>query len=141
MALMRARLFVPGAAALALLALTTSPAQAERVRYHFAATDICGSTTQTPAGQCNAIGERVAYFGLGTSPYSGVVRPNYLVTLFNPVTRGTVTVPLALPEGTPQMRHGRNRLIFDYGTYQVEVVFLPDGSVDVYYDSGWRRLQ
>ena len=139
---MLARLFVPGAAALALLALTTSPAEAERVRYHFAATDICGNTAQTPAGQCNAIGERVAYFGLGSSPYTGVMRPNYLVTIYNPVTRGNVAVPLALPEGTQQMQHTRNRLTFNYGTYLVEVVFLPDGSVDVYYDSGpLRRLQ
>ena len=139
---MIARLFVPVAAALVLVALTASPAQAERVRYHFAATDICGNTAQRPAGQGNAIGERVAYFGLGTSPYDGVMRPNYLVTFFNPVTRGNVTVPLALPEGTPQMQHGRNRLTFNYGTYRVEVAFLPDGSVDVFYDSGpLRRLQ
>jgi hypothetical protein len=139
---MNARIFGSGAAALALLALTASAAHAERVRYHFAATDICGNTAQTPAGKCNAIGERVSYLGLSGSPYGGALRPSYLVTFTNPVTKGMVTVPLALPEGTPQMRYGRNRAIFDYGTYLVEVVFLPDGSVDVYYDSGlFRKLQ
>ena len=138
---MNARIFGSGMAALALVAMSGSSAQAERVRYHFAATDICGNTAQTAAGKCNAIGERVSYFGLSSSPYNGVLRPNYLVTFFNPVTTGNVTVPLALPEGTPQMQRGRNRLIFNYGTYLVEVAFLPDGSVDVFYDSGFRKLQ
>jgi hypothetical protein len=139
---MHARIFVPGAAALTVLALAVSSAQAERVRYHFAAADICGNTLQTPAGTCNAIGERVSYLGKAGTPYNGALRPTYLVTFSNPVTKGKVTVPLALPEGTPQMRYSRNRAVFDYGIYQVEVAFLPDGSVDVYYDSGpFRKLQ
>ena len=139
---MNARILAAGAAALTVLVLAAAQVQAERVRYHFAAADIAGNTVQTPAGKCNAIGERVSYLGLGASPYGGAMRPNYLVTFSNPVTKGMVTVPLALPEGTPQMRYARNRAIFDYGTYQVEVVFLPDGSVDVYYDSGlFRKLQ
>jgi hypothetical protein len=83
----------------------------------------------------------VSYLG-GSSPYGRALRPTFLVTFSNPVTKGMVTVPLALPEDTPRMRYARNRAIFDYGSYQVEVVFLADGSVDVYYDSGlFRKLQ
>jgi hypothetical protein len=134
--------FLQVAAALAGLTLAAPSAHAERVRYHFAATDVCGNTAQTPAGKCNAIGERASYLGLGNSPYNGAIRPNYMVTFRNPVTKGTVTVPLALPEGTPQMQYRANRAIFNYGTYQVEVHFLADGSVDVIYDSGpFRKLQ
>jgi hypothetical protein len=139
---MSARSIGLAAATLAVLALAASSARAERVRYHFAATDLCGNTAQTPAGKCNAIGERVSYFGLGSTPYNGAMRPNYMVTFFNPVTKGTVTVPLALPEGTPRMEYRPNRAVFNYGLYQIEVAFLADGSVDVFYDSGpLRKLQ
>jgi hypothetical protein len=138
---MKTRSMLPAAIALAVLALAAGPARAERVRYHFTPADLCGSTAQTPAGPCNAIGERVSYLGISRTPYGGVLRPTYLVTFFNPVTRANVSVPLALPEGTPTMRYGTNSAVFDYGIYQVNVHFLPDGSVDVIYDSGFRRLQ
>jgi hypothetical protein len=51
-----------------------------------------------------------------------------------------VTVPLTLPfYSTPQIYHRGDRLIYDYSTETVEVVFLPDGSVDVVYNSGFLR--
>jgi hypothetical protein len=50
-----------------------------------------------------------------------------------------VTVPLCLPEGTPRVEHVRDRIVYNYGSYTVEVRFLPDGSVDVLYSSGLFR--
>ena len=51
----------------------------------------------------------------------------------------TITVPLSFPEGTPRIEHRADRVIYNYGSYTVEVHFLPDGSVDVVYNSGLRR--
>ncbi len=48
-------------------------------------------------------------------------------------------VPVALPEGTPRIEHVGNRVVYNYGTYTVAAAFLPDGSVDVIYDSGFLR--
>jgi hypothetical protein len=50
-----------------------------------------------------------------------------------------VIVPLALPEGIPVIEHRNGRVIYNYGTYTVETVFLPDGTVDVVYNSGLLR--
>jgi hypothetical protein len=50
-----------------------------------------------------------------------------------------VVVPLALPCGTPVIEHVWRRTVYNYGSYTVEVRFLPDGSVDVMYDSGLLR--
>jgi hypothetical protein len=139
---MMTRGMLPAAIALAVLALVQSSACAERVRYHFAPADLCGNTAQTPAGPCNAIGERVSYLGISRTPYNGVLRPTQMVTFIHPVTKANVSVPLALPpDSTPKMEYSANRVVFDYGIYQVDVRFLPDGSVDVIYDSGLRRLQ
>jgi hypothetical protein len=37
------------------------------------------------------------------------------------------------------MEHRADRTIYDYGSYTVSVVFLPDGTVSVIYDSGLMR--
>jgi hypothetical protein len=46
---------------------------------------------------------------------------------------------LALPEGTPVIMHVWQGIVYDYGSYTVEVRFLSDGSVDVIYNSGLLR--
>ena len=51
----------------------------------------------------------------------------------------SITVPLALPDSTPRMEYVRDRVVYNYGDYTVEVQFLPDGSADVFYDSGLLR--
>jgi hypothetical protein len=132
---MKARIF--GFAVAALIGCgSVNPLYAERVRYHFAPADLCGSTVQTPAGKNNAIGERVSYFGFGTTPYNCAKPPTHMVTFWHPFTKRNVTVPMALPAGTPRLEYGRNRITFNYGSYIVQAVFLPDGSVDTIYDSG-----
>jgi hypothetical protein len=44
-----------------------------------------------------------------------------------------------LPEGTPRIEHVWRRIVYNYGSYTVAVLFLPDGSVDVIYNSGLLR--
>lgn len=136
---MKIRDFLPAGAAVIALAITVAPACAERVRYHFSPADLCGSTVQTPAGPGGTVGARVSYFGLGTEPYSCVMKPNFLVTFRHPYTSKSVVVPLALPQDTPRIDHARDKVIFNYGTYTVTVHFLPDGSAEAIYDSGLGR--
>ena len=66
-------------------------------------------------------------------------RPTCLLTYRHPCTGQAVTVPLALPEGTPTIQYKLRQVVYNYGSYAVEVHFLPDGSVAVVYNSGLFR--
>jgi hypothetical protein len=126
--------------ALALLAgLAPSWATAEQVRYRFIPTDACGTMTQVPAGPKGTIGELKQIFGAQPQPYPYAVRPNQMVTFRHPFNGRNVTVPLRSPEGPPRLEHRSDRIVYNYGDYVVEARFLPDGSVDVVYNSGLFR--
>ena len=107
---------------------TAGTAAAARVRFHYGPGEIGG----TP-------GERISWFGAPREPVPGVPGPMVPVTFQHPFTHAPVTVPLALPPWTPTIEHVRNRIVYNYGSYAVEVRFLPDGSVDVIYNSGLLR--
>ena len=66
------------------------------------------------------------------------VHPNQMVTFRHPNGR-YVTVPIRMPAGTPRLEHRPDRIIYNFGDYTVEARFLPDGSVDVIYNSGLLR--
>jgi hypothetical protein len=119
------------------LALTglTAPAQAARVRLHYGPAALWPSAPHGPGPSP----EDVRWFGPLKPPHSEVPHPNQLVSFCHPCTGGTVVVPLALPCGTPVIEHLYHRTVYNYGSYSVEVRFLPDGSVDVIYDSGLLR--
>jgi hypothetical protein len=123
--------------AAAMLMTLEGTASAARVIFHYTPVDTSGNTALTPSG--GAPGERVAWFGAARQPYFSQSRPTHLVTFQHPYTCRPVTVPLALPEGTPRVEHRRDRIIYNYGTYTVEAHFLPDGSVDVVYNGGLLR--
>jgi hypothetical protein len=126
---------------MAVLFLPTAACQAfaGRVRFHYAPVDDHGNTTMKP-GQCGGPGERVSWFGFVSEPYFNQPRPTHLATFRHSYTGRAVAVPLTLPESTPRIEHrGRHWLIYNYGSDTVEVHFLPDGSVDVIYDSGLFR--
>jgi hypothetical protein len=127
------------AAAVALLFASGGTATAARLRFHYVPTDGCGNTALKPGGISGAAGERVSWFGSVREPYDYAPRPSYRVAFRHPYTGRTVTVPLALPEGTPRLEHVRNRIVFNYGSDTIEVRFLPDGSLDVIYNSGLLR--
>jgi len=114
-------------------------AVAEQVRYHFVPADACGKTTQTPVGPKGAMGELRLGLGLRVEPYPYVVKPTQMVTFRHPYTARNVTVPLRLPASTARMEHRADRIIYNYNDYTVEARFLPDGSVDVIYNSGLAR--
>jgi hypothetical protein len=44
-----------------------------------------------------------------------------------------------LPDGTPTIEHVWRGIVYDYGSYTVEVQFQSDGGVDVIYNSGLLR--
>jgi hypothetical protein len=119
------------------LPLSGGMAEAAVVRFHYLPADSPGNTTLKPAG--GSIGERVRWFGAVRTPYNAPLRPTHVVTFRHPYTGRNVSVPLALPEGTPNILHGPDRISLNYGSFTVGAHFFPDGSVDVVYDSGFLR--
>jgi hypothetical protein len=122
-----------------LLIATPSLARAEAVRYRFVPLDACGTMAPVPVGPEGTIGELKQALGVRSQPYPFAVRPNMMVTFRHPYTGRNATVPLRLPDCTPRMEHRSDRIIYNYGDYTVEARFLPDGSVDVVYNSGLLR--
>jgi len=127
------------AAFVACLFVSPDQANAEYVRFRFVPADACGAMAQVPAGPGGALGEQLNGFGLRPQPYQGVMRPNQMVTFLHPFNGRNVTVPLTLPQGTPRLEYRTDRIVYNYGGYIVEARFIPDGSVDVVYNSGFLR--
>jgi hypothetical protein len=123
--------------ALAAVLLTTGSASAARVRYHYVPATNGGPMTLAPIAP-NAPGERISIFG--RSPYcSPPPRATCVVTFRHPGSGCVVGVPLALPPDTPNLEHRGSRIVYNYGSYTVEVAFIADGSVDVIYNNGLLR--
>jgi hypothetical protein len=118
-----------------LLLLEGSPALAARVRCHFTPIDANGNTTLRP-GDVSGYEPRPPVLGIQRSVPGPPPGTTFLITFWHNLSSRYVTVPVTLPEGTPTIEHMRNRIIYNYGSYTVGVRFLPDGSVDVIYDSG-----
>jgi hypothetical protein len=123
--------FAVGAVAGMLLA--ASPVGAARIRFHLAADPAGGGCLKAPAA-----GERRTL--TGWEPYNcPPPRATRLVCFRHPCTGQNVSVPLALPDSTPRMEYVRDRVVYNYGDYTVEIRFLKDGSAEVIYDSGLFR--
>ena len=133
----RNRLLISAAAAL-LLALCAGQARAAVVRYHYVP-----GPPESPSycldGARGTTGERLTW-RLTWEPYNcPPPRTTCYTTFRHPCTGQSITVPLSLPPDTPRMEYRGNRTIYDYGSYEVEVEFLPDGTVNVIYNSGLLR--
>jgi hypothetical protein len=117
--------------------LSAGMADAAAIGFHYVpgSADSCGTTAMKPTCE----GESMRWFGTLRQPCDGHLRPTCLVTFCHVYTGRNISVPLALPEGTPTIMHGPDRVTFNYGSYAVRVRFFPDGSVDVIYDSGFLR--
>jgi hypothetical protein len=122
----------------ALLLATAGKAGAERARFHYAPTGPGGALQLQPAAD-GAPGERAGSFGKARGSMCEPPRPTCCVRFKHLCTGQDVTVPLALPCDTPVIQHVRQRIVYNYGSYTVEVRFLPDGCVDVIYNSGLLR--
>lgn len=120
-----------------LFCLTEGKAGAAVIRFHYLPTDSGETTTMQPAD--SGVGQRVRWFGAVRQPSSVPLRPTHVVTFRHPYTGRNVSLPVALPEGTPTILHGPDRITFNYGSYAVRALFFPDGSVDIVYDSGFLR--
>ncbi len=121
------------------LAVAPSWASAEQLRLHFVPMDAAGTMTPKAIGPDGTMGEVKRGLGLRPIPHSYVVRPNQMVTFRHPFSGKHATVPIRLPAGTPRMEHRSDRIIYNYGDYTIEARFLPDGSVDLIYNSGLMR--
>src|SRR5262249_45729611 len=122
----------------ALVLVTAGTAVAERARFHFVPTGPGGALQLVPAAD-GAAGERAGPFGKARGSVCEPPQPTCRGTFKHPYTGQEVIVPLALPDGTPVIQHVWQRIVYDYGSYTVEVRFLPDGGVDVVYNSGLLR--
>jgi hypothetical protein len=124
---------------LGMLTLASSPALADVVRYRYVPVDNCGRMVLKP-GPDGAAGEWQPYRGaFRRAPYPKELTPTQLVTFKSPYTNGNVVLPLALPEGTPRMSYGDNRVTYSYGVFTVDVYFFEDRSAEVIYNSGLLR--
>jgi hypothetical protein len=130
----------PWSAVLAtLLTAAGGTARAHVVRFHYMPAVLCGQVAFA-GGPGEVPAEWQPFLGSPRrEPYHGCLRPTQLVTFRHPCNGGLVTVPLALPDDLPRIEHVRDRIVFNYGSYTVSVQFLPDGSVDVIYNSGFFR--
>jgi len=114
------------------------PAPAASVRYHYGPADACGTLALKPDAR-GLVGERVSWFGTSRVAEYNPPNPSFRLTFRHPFTGSTVTLPVGLPEGTPRIEYRTHWVIYNYGTYAVEIHFLSDGSVDVVYNSGLLR--
>jgi hypothetical protein len=124
-------------AALAVLLFACGSASAARARFHYVPSPGGGPMTLAPFAP-GAPGERLSAFG--NEPYRcPPPRVTWIGCYRHTFSGCTVQVPLGLPPDTPTIQHRANRIIFNYGSYTVDVVFLEDGSVDVVYSNGLFR--
>jgi hypothetical protein len=120
-----------------VLTVLPAAARAEQVRYHYVPLNACNTMTQVPTGPEGTLGELKRGFGAIPLPYPYGVRPNQMVTFRHAFNGQLVTIPLRLPNGPPRIEQRSDRVVYNYADYIVDVRFLPDGSVDVIYNSGF----
>ena len=111
--------------------------RAEVVRFRYVP-DACGNMVL--ACDANGLpGQRSTWYFGPLQSISTPIRPNVVVTFRHVYTGRDVTVPLALPAETPRLEHRPAAFVYNYGSYTVQVRFLPDGSVETIYNSGFLR--
>jgi len=125
--------------AVGLLLGTGGPAAADQLRLHYVPAGPGGTAALQAQGPGGPAGERTSFFGIVRESSPCPLRPNYLVTFRHAYTGQLITVPVTFPEGTPRVEYRANRIIYNYGSYTVEAVFYPDGSLDMLYSSGFLR--
>lgn len=120
----------------ALFAVGATGARAATARFRYVPADPSGRLVLQPTEPTP-----------GRSIWSGLFRGSgfhppgpYRSLIFrHPATGRPVAVPVSLPEGTPQIQYRTSRVVYNYGSYAVEVDFFADGSVEVVYTSGFLR--
>jgi len=86
-----------------------------------------------PRDTVAVVGGQIFYLPTGVS--SRPPAPNNWLTFRHPYTQSYVSVPVALPSGTPRILQQTDRVVYDYGSVSVTIQFARDGSVNVSYNS------
>jgi len=126
-------------ALIAFVAMSAAPAWAEQVRFRFVPIDACGNTQQVPAGPDGALGEKLSGAGIIPKAFPGTFRPTHMVTFKHPFNGRNIIVPLSMPQGQARMEYRSDRIIYNYGSYVIEVRFLTSGGAEAVYNSGFLR--
>ena len=113
--------------------------RAEQVRFRFIPLDACGNTRQVAIGPEGAMGQKLTGLGLIPRPFPGNFRPTHMVTFRHPFSNKNIIVPLAQPAGNVRMEYRADRILYHFESYDIEVIFLQDGSAEVVYFSGFLR--
>jgi hypothetical protein len=121
-----------------VLWLGAGRANAEVVRFRYVPKDMCGNTALVP-GPNGAPGERSPWLLGPVEPFPRQPAPTHWVTFRNPINNQNVIVPITFPDGTPRVETRADRVLFNWSGYQIQARFLPDGSVEVQYNSGVLR--
>jgi hypothetical protein len=124
---------------LLVLLLGGGTVEAAQARFHYLPSGNQGPMVLAAPSPCAAPGEMSTWFGSVRQPIVGPPRPTHFLSFRHAFTGCLVTVPLALPQGTPNIQYQARRVVYNYGSYTVSVLFLADGSVDVIYNSGLMR--
>src|SRR5262249_47178736 len=116
-----------------VLAGVAGTAGAEVVRYHYLPTTTCGySSTSLKVGPGGATRKYKTFLlSPASQPYYCQLKATHMVTFFHPFTNQNVTVPMALPLGTPRVEILSDTIVYTFTQYTIRVQFLHDGSVDV----------
>jgi len=123
----------------ALAALLPALSHAEQVRFRYAPVDANGAMRAQPIGPGGSLAENLRGFSYAAYPFNRVYRPTHNVTFWHPYSGRFATIPLTLPESVPTVQRRPDSIIYNYGIYEIETVFLRDGSIDVIYNSGYLR--
>ncbi len=114
-------------------------AAGDTLRLRFAPAPPDGRLLSVAIGPGGTVGELTTGVGGTPKPFPGPWTANRLVTFRHPYSGKDVVVPMKLPDNTPRVEHIGDRVRLNYGSYYVEARFLPDGAVDVVYNSGFLR--
>ncbi|MBM4067544.1 MAG: hypothetical protein FJ271_01160 [Planctomycetes bacterium] len=119
------------------LLLAHGQANAEVVRYRYAP-DACGNLQLVP-GPNGAPGERSGWLGGTPAPFPRQVIATHVVSFRHSYSRQNVQVPITFPDAAVRMETVADYVQFTFTSYTIRVIFQPNGSVDVVYNSGWLR--
>ncbi|MBX9679161.1 MAG: hypothetical protein K2X38_10395 [Gemmataceae bacterium] len=126
---------------IALVACALMPAlsRAEQVRFRYVPADANGAMRAQPIGPGGSLAENLRGLSYAAYPFNKVYRPTHMVTFLHPSSGRNAVIPLTMPESEPTVQRRGSAIAYNYGIYEIELLFLPNGAVDVIYNSGYLR--
>ncbi|MFO0865687.1 MAG: hypothetical protein U0744_13715 [Gemmataceae bacterium] len=112
---------------------------AEQVRFRYVPADGNSAMRAQPVGPGGSLAENLRGISYAAYPFNKVYRPTHMVMFWHPYSGRYANIPLTLPESVPTVQRRPDAIVYNYGIYEIEALFLPDGAVDVIYNSGYLR--